>query len=196
LARDHRRLAAIVSLDVVGYSRLMGVDDSGTLAALKAHRRGLIDPKIAEHDGRIVKTTGDGLLLEFSSVVDAVRCAVDVQRGMAERNKGIGYRLGCHLRLLLLRQVAKRHDAHEVLVPIEHRQPAYLDVGHVARHLLELLVIEAIEHFLAHDLAHRRVGGLARRAVYYRVFPTVPRVGRSAICNGGGNTNRMFDAMA
>jgi hypothetical protein len=63
LARDHRRLAAIVSLDVAGYSRLMGVDDSGTLAALKAHRRGLIDPKIAEHDGRIVKTTGDGLLL-------------------------------------------------------------------------------------------------------------------------------------
>lgn len=89
MARDHRRLAAIVSLDVAGYSRLMGVDDSGTLAALKAHRRELIDPKIAEHDGRIVKTTGDGLLLEFPSVVDAVRCAVDVQRGMAERNAGI-----------------------------------------------------------------------------------------------------------
>jgi adenylate cyclase len=86
VARDHRRLAAIVLLDVVGYSRLMGADESGTLAALKAHRRELIDPKIAEYDGRIVKTTGDGLLLEFSSVVDAVRCAVDVQRGMAERN--------------------------------------------------------------------------------------------------------------
>src|SRR5215468_2843409 len=68
----------------------MGVDESGTLMALKAHRRDLIDPKIAEHDGRIVKTTGDGLLLEFSSVVDAVRCAVDVQRGMAERNADIG----------------------------------------------------------------------------------------------------------
>ena len=67
----------------------MGVDDSGTLAALKAHRRELIDPKIAEHDGRIVKTTGDGLLLEFSSVVDAVRCAVDVQRAMAGRNRGL-----------------------------------------------------------------------------------------------------------
>jgi adenylate cyclase len=67
----------------------MGVDDSGTLATLKAHRRELIDPTIAEHDGRIVKTTGDGLLLEFSSVVDAVRCAVDLQRGMAERNEGI-----------------------------------------------------------------------------------------------------------
>ena len=68
----------------------MGVDDSGTLAALKAHRREFIDIKIAEHAGRIVKSTGDGLLLEFPSVVDAVRCAVEVQRGMAERNAGIG----------------------------------------------------------------------------------------------------------
>ena len=89
MARDHRRLAAIVSADVVGYSLLMGRDDSATLAGLKAHRRELIDPKIAEYGGRIVKTTGDGLLLEFPSVVDAVRCAVDVQRGMAERNAGV-----------------------------------------------------------------------------------------------------------
>jgi adenylate cyclase len=89
LTRDHRRLAAIVSADVVGYSLLMGRDDSATLAGLKAHRRELIDPKIAEYSGRIVKTTGDGLLLEFPSVVDAVRCAVDVQRGMAERNAGV-----------------------------------------------------------------------------------------------------------
>jgi len=84
-----RRLAAIVSADVVGYSLLMGRDDSATLAGLKAHRRELIDPKIAEYNGRIVKTTGDGLLLEFASVVDAVRCAVDVQRGMAERNADV-----------------------------------------------------------------------------------------------------------
>src|SRR2546421_12745889 len=67
----------------------MGLDDSRTLGTLKAHRRELIDPKIAEYGGRIVKTTGDGLLLEFPSVVDAVRCAVDVQRGMAERNGGV-----------------------------------------------------------------------------------------------------------
>ena len=87
-ARDQRRLAAIVSADIVGYSLLMGRDDSATLARLKAHRRELIDPKIAEHGGRIVKTTGDGLLLEFASVLDAVRCAIDVQRGMAERNVG------------------------------------------------------------------------------------------------------------
>src|SRR6476661_6789990 len=89
MVRDQRRLAAIISADVAGYSRLMGRDDSDTLARLKAHRRGLIDPKIAEYGGRIVKGTGDGLLLEFPSVVDAVRCAVDVQRGMAERNEGV-----------------------------------------------------------------------------------------------------------
>ena len=89
MAREQRRLTAIVSADVVGYSRLMGRDESGTLAALKAHLRELIDPKIAEHGGRTVKSMGDGLLLEFPSVVDAVRCAVEVQRGMAERNADV-----------------------------------------------------------------------------------------------------------
>src|SRR3954468_19428093 len=89
MTREQRRLSAIVAADVAGYSRLMGVDESGTLAALKSHRREVIDPKIAEYGGRIVKTTGDGLLLEFPSVVEAVRCAVDVQRGMAERNSAV-----------------------------------------------------------------------------------------------------------
>jgi adenylate cyclase len=81
-----RKLAAILAADVVGYSRLMGEDEAGTLARLKQHRRELIDPGIAEHKGRIVKTTGDGILIEFPSVVEAVACAVAVQRGMAERN--------------------------------------------------------------------------------------------------------------
>ena len=85
----NRKLAAILAADVVGYSRLMGVDEEGTLARLRAHRRALVDPKIKEHHGRIVKTTGDGMLVEFASVVDAVRCAVEVQRGMAERNAGM-----------------------------------------------------------------------------------------------------------
>jgi TolB-like protein/class 3 adenylate cyclase len=85
LAREQRRLAAIVAADVVGYSRLMGRDESGTLAALKALRREVIDPPIAAHGGRIVKTTGDGLLLEFPSVVDAVRCVVEVQTAMAAK---------------------------------------------------------------------------------------------------------------
>ena len=102
-ARVQRRLAAILAADVAGYSRLMGADEEGTLAALKELRRGLADPKIKEHRGRIVKTTGDGLLVEFASVVDAMRCAVEVQQGMAERNAGvpeerrIQFRIGVNL---------------------------------------------------------------------------------------------------
>jgi adenylate cyclase len=88
-ARVERRLAAILAADVSGYSRLMGNDEEGTLGALKACRRELIDPKIAEHRGRIVKTTGDGALVEFASAVDAIRCAVEIQRTMADRNIAI-----------------------------------------------------------------------------------------------------------
>jgi adenylate cyclase len=102
LERTQRRLAAILSADVVGYSRLMCADEEGTLAQLKGRRRDLVDPKIAEHHGRIVKTTGDGMLVEFASVVDTLRCAVEVQRGMADRNaevpqdKRIEFRVGIH----------------------------------------------------------------------------------------------------
>src|SRR5947209_15916737 len=98
-----RRLAAILAADVVGYSRLMGADEMGTLTALKSHRRELVDPAIAEHRGRIVKTTGDGMLMEFASVVDAVSCAVHMQRAMAARNadvpqdKRIVFRIGINL---------------------------------------------------------------------------------------------------
>src|SRR5258708_29483646 len=81
--RAKRGLAAIDAADIAGFSRLVGVDEEGTLARLKALRRELIDPKIAEHSGRIVKTTGDGLLLKFASAVDAVRCVMDIQRVMA-----------------------------------------------------------------------------------------------------------------
>ena len=101
--RVERRLAAIVAADVVGYSRLMGADEEGTLAQLKAHRRELGDPKIKEHRGRIVKTTGDGMLVEFVSPVEAVRCAVEIQRGMVTRNsdvpqdKRITFRMGINL---------------------------------------------------------------------------------------------------
>jgi TolB-like protein/class 3 adenylate cyclase/Tfp pilus assembly protein PilF len=98
-----RRLAAILAADVAGYSRLMGVDEEGTLERLKAHRRELGDPKIGEHHGRIVKTTGDGILVEFSSVVDAVRCAAEIQRAMADRetdaaeDRRIRFRIGINL---------------------------------------------------------------------------------------------------
>ncbi len=101
--RTQRRLAAIVSADVVGYSRLMGADETGTLAALRAHRAELIDARIADFGGRIVKTMGDGLLLEFPSVVDAVQCVVEVQQAMAgrnaavEQNRHITFRVGVNL---------------------------------------------------------------------------------------------------
>src|ERR1700745_196066 len=88
-ARVDRRLAAILAADVAGYSRLMGADEVGTLDALKAHRREAIDPIIADHHGRIVKTTGDGMLVEFASAVDAVVCAMTVQERMAERNGSV-----------------------------------------------------------------------------------------------------------
>jgi class 3 adenylate cyclase/pimeloyl-ACP methyl ester carboxylesterase len=98
-----RRLAAVLAADVVGYSRLMGIDEIGTLASLKAHRRELTDPAISAHHGRIVKTTGDGALIEFASVVDAVACAVAIQRGMMSRNadvledKRIIFRIGINV---------------------------------------------------------------------------------------------------
>jgi adenylate cyclase len=84
--RVERRLAAILAADIADYGRLMGIDEEDTLRALKDHRRGLVDPSITEHHGRIVKTTGDGMLVEFASAVDAVRCAVDIQSGMLKRN--------------------------------------------------------------------------------------------------------------
>src|SRR5438552_18106016 len=84
-----RRLAAILAADVAGYSRLIGADEEGTLFRLRSIRAKVIDPIIAEHRGRLVKTTGDGLLVEFGSVVDALRCAIEVQQGMAVRNSGI-----------------------------------------------------------------------------------------------------------
>src|SRR5260221_4084876 len=101
--RIERRLAAILAADVAGYSRLTGLDEEGTHVQLQDHLRTLVDPKIAEHRGRVVKNTGDGMLAEFSSVVDAMRCALDVQRGMVERNanvpqeKRIEFRIGINV---------------------------------------------------------------------------------------------------
>jgi len=100
--RVERKLAAVLAADVVGYSRLMAADEEGTLSVLTTIRRNLIDPKIAEYRGRIVKTTGDGLLVEFHSVVDALRCAVEMQREMAGRNEKVAalrrveFRIGIH----------------------------------------------------------------------------------------------------
>jgi len=107
-ARAERRLAAILATDVVGYSRLMGIDEEGTLTRLNAHRREFLEPKIAEYHGRIVKRTGDGILIEFASAVDAARCAVEIQRGMSERNEPVSpdrhivLRIGIHVGDIIL----------------------------------------------------------------------------------------------
>jgi class 3 adenylate cyclase len=101
--RVERRLAAVLAADVAGYSRLMGANEEGTLVRLKAARKALVDPAIASHRGRIVKTTGDGMLVEFASAVDAVRSAVEIQRSMAEQNlavltdQRIEFRIGIHV---------------------------------------------------------------------------------------------------
>ncbi len=108
-----RRLAAILAADVVGYSRLMEIDEAGTLAALKAHREELIDPAIAEHRGRLVKLMGDGALVEFASVVDAITCAVAIQEGMAERNASPPERRCCRLSSRRLAQ-GPRNQAHDL----------------------------------------------------------------------------------
>jgi class 3 adenylate cyclase len=133
--RADRRLAAILAADVAGYSRLMEADEDGTLAQLKAHRRALIDPKIKEHRGQLVKLTGDGALVEFASVVDAVRCAVEVQRGMGERNAGvpqakrIEYRIGINLGDVI-------HDQKDILgdgVNIAARLEGLAEPGGISR---------------------------------------------------------------
>src|ERR1700693_5111427 len=171
LIRDHRRLAAIVSADVAGYSRLMGQDDSGTLAALKAHRRGLIDPKIAEYGGRIVKTTGDGLLLEFPSVVDAVRCAVDVQRGMAERNatvppeQRIEFRIGINVGDIIIDGDDIFGDGVNVAARLQTlAEPGGICVSRVVRDQ----VLDKLS-FTFDELGVQQVKNIARPVEVYRV---------------------------
>ena len=113
-----RRLAAILAADVAGYSRLMAANDEGTLERFNSHRREFLEPKIAEHRGRIVNWAGDGVLIEFVSAVDATRCAIEVQRGMAERNEhrahdagGIEPGVGIHFfRLGVVGELVRQHQ--------------------------------------------------------------------------------------
>jgi class 3 adenylate cyclase/tetratricopeptide (TPR) repeat protein len=171
LARDHRRLAAIVSADVVGYSLLMGRDEGATLAGLKAHRQELIDPKIAEYGGRIVKTTGDGLLLEFPSVVDAVRCAVDFQRGMAERNapvpaeQRIEFRIGINVGDIII-------DGDDIFgdgVNVAARLQTLADPGGICvSRVVRDQVLDKLS-FAFEDLGPREVKNIARPVEVYRV---------------------------
>src|SRR5450755_3809703 len=127
LSSEHveRRLAAILAADVAGSCRLIGIDEEGTLAQLKALRKTLFDPKITDHRGRIVKNTGDGALVEFASVVDAVRCADEIQRSVAEhnidvpQNKRIEFRIGIHVGDIIIEENDIFGDGVNIAVRLE-----------------------------------------------------------------------------
>ena len=166
-----RRLAAILAADVAGYSRLMGADEEGTLERLKALHRELLDPKFAEHRGRIVKTTGDGMLVEFASVVDAVRCAVEVQRGMPERNAGVeaDNRIELRIDINLGDVIVEGDDLYGDGVNIAARVEALADAGGVSvsntvhDHVRDRLP------FVFEDLGEQQVKNITRPVRVYRV---------------------------
>jgi adenylate cyclase len=167
----NRRLAAILAADVVGYSRLMGADEEGTLKRLMEHRRTLIDPKIVEHHGRIVKSTGDGLLIEFPSVVDAVRCAVEMQRGMAERNAGaaIGERVEFRVGINLGDVIVEGDDIYGDGVNVAARLEGLADPGGV---FVSSIVYEQVRDRLPFDfddIGEQRVKNIARLVRVYRI---------------------------
>jgi len=166
-----RRLAAILAADVAGYSRLMGADEEGTLECLKALRRELLDPKIAEHKGRIVKTTGDGMLVEFPSVVDAVRCAVEIQEGMTERNaevqeaRRIEFRIGINLGDVIV----EGDDLYGDGVNIAARVEALADAGGV---FVSNTVHDHVRDRLPYvfeDLGEQQVKNITRPVRVYRI---------------------------
>jgi len=176
MARDQRRLAAIVSADVVGYSRLMGRDESGTLAELKRHRREVTDPKINEYCGRIVKTTGDGLLIEFPSVVDAVRCAVDTQRMMAERNAGLAadskveFRIGINVGDIIIDE----DDIFGDGVNVAARLQTLAEPGGIcASRAVRDQVVDKLS-FAFDDLGTHTVKNIARPVEVYRIRDDPP----------------------
>src|SRR5580692_6209434 len=170
-----RRLTAILAADVVGYSRLMGADEEGTHERLKAHLGELIEPKIAEHRGRVVKNTGDGLLAEFSSVVDAVRCAAEVQRAMADRNaetsedKRITFRVGINLGDV----IAEPNDIYGDGVNVAARLEALAEPGGIC---ISRVVRDQIRDKLPYpfeDQGEQSVKNIARSVRVYALRPGV-----------------------
>src|SRR5277367_5875794 len=172
-----RRLAAILAADVAGYSRLMGADEEGTHERLKALRHELIDPKITEHHGRIVKTTGDGMLVEFASVVDAVRCAVEVQQAMPERNTGVAAdsRIELRIGINLGDVIVEGDDLYGDGVNIAARIEALADAGGV---FVSNTVHDHVRDrlpFLFEDLGEQQVKNIARPVRVYRVHDTAAK---------------------
>jgi adenylate cyclase len=185
--RVDRRLAAILAGDVAGYSRLMGVDEEGTLQQLKADRKELIDPKILEHRGRIVKTTGDGILVEFVSVVDAVRCAVDIQRGMAERNikaqaeKRIELRIGINVGDI----ISDDNDIYGDGVNVAARLQALADPGGI---YVSRVVHDQVRdklNFSFEDMGEQTVKNISRPVGIHRV-----RIDADAAPKGAGASDK------
>jgi class 3 adenylate cyclase len=173
----NRRLAAILAADVAGYSRLMGADEEGTLERLKALRRELVDPKIAEHHGRIVKTTGDGILVEFASVVDAVRCAVEVQQAMAGRHTGVkaDNRIELRIGINLGDVIVEGDDLYGDGVNIAARIEALADAGGV---FVSNTVHDHVRDrlpFVFEDLGEQQVKNIARPVRVYRVRDTAAK---------------------
>jgi adenylate cyclase len=166
-----RRLTAILAADVAGYSRLMGMDEEGTHERLKAHLRELVEPKIKEHRGRTVKNTGDGLLAEFASVVDAVRCAVDVQRGMADRDAAtpvdqrIEFRIGINLGDVISEADDIFGDGVNIAARLEAlAEPGGICVSRVVRDQVRDKLAFAFD-----DLGEQSVKNIARPVRVYRV---------------------------
>jgi adenylate cyclase len=166
-----RRLTAILAADVAGYSRLMGADEEGTHERLKSHLRELIEPKIGEHHGRIVKNTGDGFLAEFQSVVDAVRCAVEMQRGMAERNqetppeRRIEFRIGINLGDV----IAEEHDIFGDGVNVAARLEALADPGGICVSRVVRDQVRDRLDFSFEDMGEQQVKNIARPVRVYQV---------------------------
>src|SRR5690349_7768150 len=166
-----RRLTAILAADVAGYSRLMGVDEEGTHDRLRAHLGELVNPKIAQHRGRIVKNTGDGFLAEFASVVDAVRCAVEVQRGMVERNgatppeKRIEFRIGVNLGDV----IAEGEDIFGDGVNVAARLEALAEPGGICISRVVRDQVRDKLDFAFEDMGEQQVKNIARPMRVYRV---------------------------
>jgi TolB-like protein/class 3 adenylate cyclase len=167
-----RRLAAILAADIAGYSRLMGADEEGTLTRLKAYRSDLIDPKNKQHRGRIVKTTGDGILIEFPSVVDAVRCAIEIQQGMLERNvqvpedQRIEFRIGINLGDVIV----ERRDLYGDGVNIAARLEALAEPGGIC--ISETVFNHARDKvaFETQDAGGQTLKNIARPVHVYRII--------------------------
>jgi adenylate cyclase len=169
-----RRLAAILVADVAGYSRLMEADEEGTLTRLRAHRRVLIDPKICEHRGRIVKTTGDGVLVEFASVVDAVRCAAEIQRGMLDReaieaeDRRIRFRIGVNLGDIMIDDADIFGDGVNVAARLEGlAEPGGICISRVVRDQIRNKLSFAFD-----DMGEQSVKNIARPVHAYALCPS------------------------